>query len=781
MTCNADDPRSLRRLEDERFLRGAGRYVDDVPAAGHLHALFVRSPHAHAEVLGVRTGAAAALPGVRGVFTSADLLGGGIHSIPCAMALPPEAGLVVPPRHALAHQRVRHVGEPVALVVADSAAAARDAVEALEVDYADLPAVTALGGALAADAPQLWAEAPGNLAFHYQRGDEAAVQAAFAAAAHSVALDLVNNRVVAASLETRTALAEPDSATGGLRLLVSGQDVHGIRRDLAHCLDMDPAALRVVCPDVGGGFGMKNVVHPEHVALLWAARRLGRPIRWIADRTEDFLSGVHGRGNLTRGRLALDADGRFLALHVETTGDLGAYVSCLGPGAHTVSPASAMGGLYAVPAVFMDVRGAFTNTVPVDAYRGAGKPEANYLIERLVDAAAHQLGRDRAALRRANLIRDFPHTSALGITMDTGRFADNLDAVLLAADHAGFPARRAAAAARGRLLGFGVACFLETSRGRPGEDGGVRFTGNGMVELLSGTQSNGQGHETSFPQFAAARLGLPVGAFRLVQADTGRIAGGAGHGGARSLPMAGTALVMALDASLAKAHAEAARLLQADPAAVSFTAGAFHTAEGAGIGLLDLARTLPPGALDADAHNPNDQFVFPNGAQVAEVEVDPDTGAVALLRYVAVDDYGILVNPLLTEGQVQGGLAQGIGQALMEGVHYDPSGGQLLTASFQDYCLPRAADLPALEVRFNEHPTLRNPLGAKGSGQAGCIGAPQTVMSAIADALGVPHLDMPATPERVWRAARAAWAALAPSPPEGEGAGTVVHQWLAPL
>ena len=754
MNRNACDPRSLRRLEDDRFLRGAGQYVDDLPAAGHLHALFVRSPHAHAEVLGIRTEEAAAVTGVRGVFTAADLLADGIRPVPCAMALPPESGLVVPPRHALAHGRVRHVGEPVVLVVADSAAAARDALEQVRVDYADLPAVTALGDALAEGAPQVWPEAPGNVAFRYQRGDRAAVDAAFGVAAHTVGLDLVNNRVVAASLETRTAIAEHDPDTGRMRLTLSGQDVHGIRRDLAHCFGVAPETIHVLCPDVGGGFGMKNVVHPEHVALLWAARRVGRPLRWIADRTEDFLSGAHGRGNLTRARLALDAMGRFLALHVETTGSLGAYVSCLGPGAHTVAPATAMGGVYDVPAVFMDVRGAFTHTVPVDAYRGAGKPEANYVIERLADLAAHKLGRDRAALRDLNLIREFPHTSALGISMDSARFGDNLAAALLAAEGAGFAARRAEAARRGMLLGQGVACFLETSRGKPGEDGGVRFLPDGTVELLSGTQSNGQGHETSFPQLAAARLGLPIGAFRLVQADSGRMAAGGGHGGARSLPMAGTALAMALDAAVARAHAEAARLLQSDPVAVRFAGGAFHSAEGASIGLQDLVRALPAGTLDADAHNPNDQFVFPNGAHVAEVEVDPETGAVALLRYVAVDDYGVLLNPLLTEGQVQGGLAQGIGQAMMEGVHYDPGGGQLLTASFQDYAIPRAADLPALEVRFNEHPTARNPLGAKGSGQAGCIGAPQTVMGAIADALGIPHLDMPATPERVWRACR---------------------------
>ena len=752
MNRNADDPRSLRRLEDERFLRGAGQYADDVPSAGHLHAAVLRSPHAHAEILRIHAADAAAMPGVRGVFTAADLLADGIRPLPCAMALAAVAPLIVPPRHALAAGRVRFLGEAVALVVADSAAAARDAMERVEVEYQALPAVTVPDAALADAAPQLWPQAPGNLAFRFQRGDRDAVRAAFAAAVYAVRAELVNNRVVAAAMEPRAAMAEHDAATGRMRLLLSGQDVHGLRRDLAACFGVAPGMIQVMCPDVGGGFGMKNVLHPEYVALLWAARRLGRTVRWVADRTEDFLSGVHGRDNLTRARLALDAEGRFLALDVETIGNLGAYVSALGPGAHTNAPSTAMGGLYAIPAIHMDVRGAFTNTVPLDAYRGAGKPEANYVIERLIDIAAHQLGRDRVALRQANLIDAFPYRSALGITIDTGRFQDNMTTALSASDQAGFAARRDDAARRGRLLGRGIACFLETSRGKPTEDAAVRFRKDGTVELLVGTQSNGQGLETSFAQLAARRLGLPVEQCRLVQADSDRIPSGGGHGGARSLVMGGTALVMALDAALDKARTEAGRLLQADPGCLAFAAGQFRTPEGASVGLIEMVRALPAGTLDSGAHNPNEAFVFPNGCHVAEVEVDPETGAVALLRYVAADDYGILVNPLLTEGQVQGGLAQGIGQALMEGVAYDGASGQLLTATFQDYTLPRAADLPWLEVRFNEHPTARNPLGAKGSGQAGAIGAPQAVMGAIADALGIAHLDMPATPERVWRA-----------------------------
>ena len=759
---NASDARSVRRREDDRFLRGAGAYADDLASEAALHAVFVRSPSAHARVGAIDAAAAAAMPGVHGVFTAADLLAEGVQPIPCAMRLPSVEPLIVPPRHALAAGHVRHVGEAVAVVVAETRLAARDAAERVVAEYDDLPAVVLPKAALAAGAPQIWPQAPGNLAYRFERGDRDAVARAFAAAAHCVTLDLVNNRVVAAPLETRAATASFDAASGGLRLVLSGQGVHAIRDDLAACFGLPAEAVHVACPDVGGGFGMKNVVHPEYVALLWAARRLGRPVHWVAERTEDFTSGVHGRDNVTGARLALDADGRFLALDVDTVGNLGAYVSALGPGASTLAPSTAMGGVYAIPAIFMHVRGAFTNTVPLDAYRGAGKPEANYLVERLIDVAAGQLGRDRIALRRMNLIEAFPYRTALGAEIDTGRFRANLDAAAQAADQPGRQRRREEAAARGRLYGQGIACFLETSRGAPTENGAVRFRRDGAVELLSGTQSNGQGHETSFAQIAARRLGLPAARFRLVQADTRRIASGSGHGGARSLPMAGSALLMALDASLAKAHQEAARLLQSDPASIRFEAGTFHAPGRASITLADMLGMLPDGALDACAHDPNDLFVYPNGCHVAEVEVDPETGAVALVRYVAADDYGVLVNPLLTEGQVQGGLAQGIGQAMLERVHYDPEYGQLLTATLSDYALPRAADLPWLEVRFDETaPTARNPLGAKGAGQAGAIGAPQAVMAAIADAIGIAHLDMPATPEAVWRACRSREAGLA--------------------
>ncbi len=753
---------SRRRIEDDRFLRGAGRFVDDIATSGALHGFVLRSPHPHARIVSIATAAAAAMPGVRAVLTIADLQAERIGPLPCISKVATDAPLIIPARPALADGVVRHVGDPVAFVVADTQAEARDAAEAIEVDYDTLPAITDGAAALAPGAPQLWPEAPGNLSYRFQKGDAAAVEAAFARSDIVVSLDLVNNRVTAAPMEPRGAIGTHDAATGSFLLEVSGQGVHSIRDQLADAVFRIPRdRVRVVCPDVGGGFGAKNFLFPEYVLLLLAARRLGRPVRWLSERIEDFLSTAQGRDNRTKAQLALDAEGRFLGLKVETVANLGAYLSTSGPGSSTTAPGTAMGGLYDIPAVHMDVRGAFTNTVPIDAYRGAGKPEANYIIERLIDLAAHRTGRDPLDLRRRNLIATFPHRTAMGVTIDCGEFHANIDRVLVAADTGGFAARRAASKARGMLRGLGVACFLETSRGAPGEWAAVRFEADGQIALALGTQSNGQGHETSFPQVASDLLGLPVGIFRLVQADTAQVARGQGHGGARSLHMGGEALVRAIDAALAKARALAAQLLQCPEAQLDFADGRFSVTgdtAGRGIGLLDVAQAAREsgGSIDAEVDSDLDLITFPNGCQVAEVEIDPDTGAVRLQRYVAVDDYGTLINPMLTIGQVQGGLAQGIGQALLEEVTYDESG-QILAASLMDYCLPRAEDLPPLEVTCIEVPTDSNRLGVKGSGQAGCIGAPQTVISAVLDALapfGIETIDMPATPEKIWQAMR---------------------------
>ncbi len=639
-----------------------------------------------------------------------------------------------------------------------------------ESTYQPLPSVVEATAAIAQGAALLWDEAPAKLSYRFERGDRAAVEAALPTAAHIVEIELVNNRLVAAPIEPRAAIGCYDAAADCFDLLLTGQGVHSLRQQLAEIVFRMPAErFRVRAPDVGGGFGVKNFLYPKWVLVLWASRRLGRPVKWVAERSEEFVSSAQGRDNYTRARLALDLDDRFLALDVDTVANLGAYLSTNGPGSSTNSPASAMGGIYDIPAVFMAVRGVFTNTVPIDAYRGAGKPEANYLIERLVDRAARRLSIDRIELRRRNLINHFPYRSGLGVTIDCGRFAANLNdmATRLLAD--GFEARRQEAAGRGKLRGLGLACFLETSRGTPGERAEIRFEPEGQVALVLGTQSNGQGHETSFPQIAAEHLGLPIETFRFIQADTSAINSGNGHGGARSMHMGGTALYLAAQMVLSKGRALAAHLLQADPNEVSFAAGRFTVGAGErGIDLLALAQAaretanLPDGmtpGLDAEAYNASDLFTFPSGCHTAEVEIDPETGGVTLDRYTAIDDYGRLINPMLARGQVQGGLAQGIGQALFERTVYDESSAQLLSGSLIDYALPRADELPSLDVTLTEQPTKVNPLGVKGAGQAGCIAAPQTIINAILDALaplGIDHIDMPATPERVWRAIRRA-------------------------
>ena len=762
---------SIRRLEDERFLTGRGRFTDDVNRADQLHVQVIRSPHAHARIVRIDTDAALGVPGVLGVFDAAHLRADGIGPLPCTTKVATSGPMLVPERTALATGRARHVGEPVAFVVAESLAAARDAAELVAVDYDPLPCVVDTRTAMNPGIARLWDDIPNNLSYRFEKGDRAAVRAALATAAHVVELELVNNRIIVAPLEHRAAIGEYDRQSETFHLLLSGQGVHGIRQALADTVLRVPAErVQVACPDVGGGFGVKNGLYPEYVLVLWAARRFARPVKWSSGHGEDFVSTAHGRDNVTRARLGLDGEGKFLALDVATIANLGAAMSTGGPGSSTNAPGNAMGGGYDLAAVFMEVHGVFTNTVPIDAYRGAGKPEANYLIERLIDAAAPIVRIDAIELRRRNLVSVFPHRTAVGTTIDGGKFAANIDIALAAADHAGFPARRDEARRRGLLRGIGVTCFLETARGAPNEGAEIRFEANGKVTLLLGTQSNGQGHETSFPQIAADRLGLPIDCFLYRQADTAIVQDGNGHGGARSLHMGGSALVKAIDGVIAKGSALAARLLQAPIEAVHFAAGRFSVGDPGergigdrGIGLVELAQAARegnpspdgPSGLDTYAWNLLDLITFPNGCHIAEVEIDPQTGHVALRRYTGADDFGTIINPMLTIGQVQGGVAQGIGQAMLEHVVHDPVSGQLLSGSFMDYALPRAEDLPDLAIHLNGVPTAANPLGVKGAGQAGAIAAPQAVISAILNALaplGVRHIDMPATPERVWQA-----------------------------
>jgi carbon-monoxide dehydrogenase large subunit len=761
--------KSIARLEDARFLTGRGRYVSDIIPPDTLHAVVLRSPHAHAVLHKINTADARAMPGVVGVFTAADLAADDLAPLPCTVVVASVAPMVVPPRPVLATDRVRHVGEAVAIIIATSAAAARDATEAIEVSYDPLPAVIDGASALGAEAPQIWPQAPANEAFRFLKGDRAATDAAFAQADHVVSLNLFNNRVHAVPIEPRAALAHFDN--GRFDLIFTGMGVHGIRRQLATVFRLPEAAFHLVCPDVGGGFGAKNFLFAEYVLALWAARRLGRAIAWQAAPSEEFAAAVHGRDLRAKARLAFADDGRFLGLEISSIADMGAYLSAVGPHCPTNAFSTAMGGVYAIPAMHLEVRGAFTNSLPVDAYRGAGKPEANYIIERLVDAAARQLGRDAAALRAMNMLPDAPHRTAMGMAVDGGRFAANLAVLDKVSDAAGFAARRTEAAQRGMLLGRGLACFLETARGAPGEWASVSVDTSGQVRAAIGTQSNGQGHETSYAQIVADRLGLTPAEVQVQQADTELLPNSNGHGGARSLHLGGGALVLALDALMEKARLIAAHLLQAAPTTLAFTDGRFALLDGQRfITLTEIARAaqdstnLPEGmtpGLTASGHNTSDLVTFPNGSQVAEIEIDPETGHARLTRYVAVDDYGRLINPRLTQGQIQGGLVQGIGQAMLEDIIYDRDSGQLLTGSLMDYALPRADDVPAIEVLLEGTPTKSNPLGVKGSGQAGAIAAPQTVMNAIADALALRSAnapDMPATPEKIWRALRNATA-----------------------
>ena len=760
--------RSLDRLEDGRFVKGRGRYVADLAVPNALHGIVVRSPHAHARIISVEVEAARKMPGVAAVLTGADLAADNIGPLPCAVtSLPMASPLIVPPCHALAREAVRHVGEPVAFVVAASAERARDAAEAVVVEYEPLTPVISLPEAVRPGSPLIWPEAQNNLAFEYHRGEMGPVEEAIRTAAHVVECDVVNNRVVAASLETRGALAEYDASTDRLHLTASAAGAHAIRDLLADFVFRIPREkLRVSIPDVGGGFGMKNVLYPEWVLTLWAARRLRRPVQWIGERSEEFVASVHGRDSIVRARLALDKEGKFLALEAKVLADMGAYVSTVQPGVPTRAMGSAMGGVYDIPLIAFVTQGVFTNTTPIDAYRGAGKPEANYLIERCIDIAANQLGMDALKLRRKNIMRRFPHRSAMELDIEQGSFGHAIDLAVKAAD--GFKARQRDSRKRGKLRGQGFACFIETARGQPNEVAELQVTGEGHIDIKVGTHSSGQGHETTYAKIAADALGLPVEVFAFRQGDTDDLDSGGGHGGARSMHQGGTAVLMAAEGLIDNARRLAARLLQVDVDSVRYDAGMLRVAaSGQEISLEEVAyasyespgEDIAPG-LACKATHLCDQYTFPNGCHLAEVEIDPDTGEVTLDRYVIFDDFGRLLDPRQTLSQVHGGVVQGIGQALFEQALYDSDSGQVLSGSLMDYALPRADDIPAFESALTpDFPSRANRLGVKGSGQAGAIAAPATVMNAVMNALaplGVRHLDMPATAVRVWEAIQAA-------------------------
>jgi len=768
----------VRRVEDRRFLTGRGRYLDDIVRPREAHAAILRSPHAHARLRAIDT-AAAGLPGVLAVFTGADLARDGLGTIQCLSALTnrDKSAMATPPRPAITEGRVRHVGDTVAMVVAETAAGARDAAERIAVDYEPLPAVVDIGRALEPGQSAVWPEHhldghPLNLCFDWEIGDAAAVERAAAAARHHVSLSLVNSRVVVNSMEPRGAIGEYDPGEESFTLWSSTQGSHFIRNLLAeHIFHVPENRIRVVTPDVGGGFGMKLFLYPEHVLVLWAAKKLGRPVKWVPDRSDSFMTDTQGRDNLTRLDLALDEELRFLGLSVEITANMGAYLSNFAPEIPTFSGAVMYSGVYALPAIHVRVSGVFTNTVPVDAYRGAGRPEAAYAVERLVDHAARRLGVAGDELRRRNFIKPaaMPHTTPLGLTFDSGDFARNMADALAAADAAGFDARRETARARGRYRGLGYAVYIEQCGAPPDEFAELRFDPSGTLTILMGTQSSGQGHQTAYAQLAAEWLGLALDRVRVLQGDTDAVGFGRGTGGSRSLPVGGAALAHAADKLIAKGRKIAAHLLEVDEADIAFADGEFAIAGTDRMVSIDaVARAafnpgeLPPG-LEAGfaetGHFTPPGPTFPNGCHVCEVEIDPETGHIEIVRYLVVDDFGTVINPLLLAGQVHGGIAQGIGQAMLERCVYDAESGQLVTGTLSDYALPRADDLPALEFSYNVVPCRTNPLGVKGAGEAGAIGAPPALVNAALDALGplgIGQLDMPLTPEILWRALRSA-------------------------
>jgi carbon-monoxide dehydrogenase large subunit len=747
---------SVTRKEDDPLLRGGGHYVADFAPAGALHASLLRSPHAHARFT-IDAGRARSMPGVRLILTGADVAE--IAPLPCQAGIP-GVDIPTPLYQVLARDEVRHVGDAVAFVVAETLDQARDAAEAVDVRWEALPHVIGGVAALAQGAPQVWPERPGNLAFETEFGDRPATEAAFAAAARQVEITLVNQRIVANYMDTRGAVAEYDAADERVTLTIGSQGSHYMRDTLCAMLQWPPEKLRVVTPDVGGGFGTKLFIYREYVLATLAARRLKRPVRWVAERTEHFLGDAQGRDNITTAKLAVDDTGRFLALDIDLIADMGAYLSAFAP----YIPYAGLGmspGVYDIPACAIRLRAAYTNTVPVDAYRGAGRPEAAYVIERLVDAAARELGVAPDALRRRNFIKPkaMPYATATGKTYDSGDFAGHLTRAQDVADWKGFKSRAALARKQGRLRGLGLATYIEACGNNGPDAAAIRLDPDGGVTALMGSQSTGQGHATAYAQIVADQLGLAPHMVRTVQGDTQQVATGAGTGGSSSITCGGTSLVQATRILADNLKALAADALEASAADLEIADGAVRVAgTDRAILFADIAKR-PDAAADklqaSDSFGPN-EATFPNGTHLVEVEIDEATGATDIVNYVVVDDFGVTLNPLLLEGQVHGGAVQGLGQALTEQTVYDAGSGQLLTASLMDYALPRAKEMPSFTFETRNVPCTTNPMGIKGAGEAGAIGSCPAVMNAILDALwrahGIRHLDMPATPHRVWSA-----------------------------
>ena len=774
--------RALRK-EDARFLTGRGRYTDDIDRPGQVYAHILRSQEAHARIGGVDTSGAEAAPGVVAVFTGADMAADEVGSLPCGWQIHSKDGspMAEPPHPPLATGKVRHVGDPVAVVIADTRARAREAAGRIEVDYEPLDAVASVEQALEEGAPLVHDDVPGNLCYDWELGDAEATDRAFEGAAHVVELDLVNNRMVPNAIEPRSYIGEYDPTSDRYTLYTSSQNPHVIRLLMgAFVLGIPEHKLRVVAPDVGGGFGSKIFNYAEEVIVTWASKKIGgRPIKWTAERSESFMSDAHGRDHVSHAELALDEEGTFLGLRVRTKANLGAYLSTFAPSVPTWLYGTLMAGPYTTPAIHVNVKAAFTHTVPVDALRGAGRPEATYLLERLVDRAARELDMDRLEIRRKNFIREFPYQTPVALEYDTGDYDATLDLALEMADWEGFEARRAEARERGKLRGIGVSTFLEACGIAPSavvgqlgaraglyEAGTVRVHPTGSVTVYTGSHSHGQGHETTFAQVVADRLGLDYEQVEIVHGDTQEVPFGMGTYGSRSIAVGGSAISNALDRIVEKGKKIAAHLMEASEGDVEFADGQFRVAgtdEALGLGDVSLAAYVPhdypedlePGLEETAFYDPKN-FTFPAGCHIAEVEVDPETGGVEVVAICCADDVGTIINPMIVDGQMHGGLAHGIGQALLEEAKYDESG-QLLTGSYMNYTMPRAADLPSFKTGHNTTECTHNPLGVKGVGEVGSIGVPPAVINAVLDALapeGVTDIRMPATPERVWRALR---------------------------
>jgi aerobic carbon-monoxide dehydrogenase large subunit len=757
----------VRRKEDDRLVRGNGKYTDDFTLPNQAYAWIVRSSHAHGIIKGIETSAAKAMPGVLGVWTGADLASANYNPFTCGLPLKNRDGspLLQTNRPALATDKVRFVGDPLAFVVAETLAQARDAAEAVALDIEPLPAVTNAAEAATPGAPQLYDHIPSNVALDYHYGDTAKIDAAFAAAAHVTKLDIVNNRVAVVAMEPRTALAAYDKAAERYILQVPTQGVSGNRMTLAKILNVPPEKVRILTANVGGSFGMKNVNYPEYTCILHAAKALGRPVKWTDERSTSFLSDSQGRSQLMHAELALDAEGKFLAVRLSGYGNLGAYITGVAPGPLSLNTAKNLASVYRTPLLSVDIKTVLTNITLMGAYRGAGRPEANYYMERLIDRAADEMGINRLTLRKRNFIKpaQLPFAAASGVTYDSGDFAGVFNKVLEVSDHANFAKRKKESRRCGKLRGIAVGSYLEVTAPPSGELGKITFEPDGTVKLTTGTLDYGQGHATPFAQVLSAQLGVPFEKITLEQNDSDLVRFGNGTGGSRSITATGTAIVESAALVVAKGKQAAAHFLEASEADIEFSDGRFTIAgTDRSVGIMDLAERLregkmpegTPSSLDVDHATKDTPSTFPNGCHVAEVEIDPETGVVQVVRYTGVNDFGTIVNPMLVAGQLHGGVAQGIGQALMEEMSYDASG-QPITGSFMDYAMPRAGDIPLIEVGDHPSPAKSNPLGTKGCGEAGCAGSLVCIVNAVLDALseyGITQIDMPLTPERVWRA-----------------------------